>query len=262
MELSEEKLHSLQDRLKYLLFKFDSFCQEHGISYTLEGGTALGAFRHGDMIPWDDDIDVRMDIKEYKKFCKAFSQFGSTSFSLQRHKTEPLYFYEFAKIRDVHSFFQEDILVRYKCNGVFLDIFVFEHAFPILVLFAHYLYRPLFFLCHIRLEKYKVLVFIANVYYYFIQIFILAFRTASYLFKAKNYSYTYGSNLNAFKYRYNSTMFEGERKLKFGDRDYPVPVLIEDYLTVHYGESYMTPPPISLQVPHHIKEFDLYPLEK
>lgn len=261
MDLNEEQLHSLQDRLKYLLSQFDSFCCEHGVSYTLEGGTALGAFRYGDIIPWDDDIDIRMDIKEYKKFCKAFNQYGSSSFYLQQHKTDPLYFNEFAKVRDTHSFFQEDILVTYKCNGVFIDVFVFEHAFPILVFIAHCLYRPLFSLSHIRLERHKLLVYIANVYYSFIQIFIFAFRIVSYLFKAKNYSYTYGSNLNAFKYRYRSAMFEGKRELRFGDKDYPVPALIEDYLTVHYGESYMTPPPLNLQVPHHIKEFVLYPLK-
>lgn len=261
MYITEDKLLALQERLKYLLNELDTFCHEHGVSYTLEGGTALGAFRHGDIIPWDDDIDVRMDLKEYTKFCEAYDQYGSPSFHLQRHKTDHLYFNEFAKIRDLHSFFKEDVTVTYPYNGVFIDIFVYEREFPLLVYFAHYLYRPLFALSHTPLEKLSLLSLFANVYYYIVRLFVLVFRGISRLFRAQNYSYTYGSNLNAFKYRYDYSMFNGNRYLKFGVRSYPVPVLIEDYLVAHYGESYMIPPPIDARVPHHIKELEIYPIE-
>lgn len=43
-----------------MLLVFDAFCKEHGLSYFLAGGSALGAYRHQGFIPWDDDIDLAM----------------------------------------------------------------------------------------------------------------------------------------------------------------------------------------------------------
>ena len=50
-----EKLH---DILFDMLCAIDDACRKEGVSWSLGGGTMLGAVRHHDFIPWDDDADI------------------------------------------------------------------------------------------------------------------------------------------------------------------------------------------------------------
>lgn len=57
-------LPRVQFELKNILSEIIDFCELHGIDYSLAAGSVLGAVRHGDMIPWDDDVDIYMSRTE------------------------------------------------------------------------------------------------------------------------------------------------------------------------------------------------------
>ncbi len=60
VELDDEQLQQLQHVLNGILRDIVTVCEQNDIRYTLGGGPALGAFRHHNVIPWDDAIDINM----------------------------------------------------------------------------------------------------------------------------------------------------------------------------------------------------------
>lgn len=53
-----------------VLKQIDDICVRNNIEYFADGGTLLGAIRHGGYIPWDDDIDIEMKRQDYERFLK------------------------------------------------------------------------------------------------------------------------------------------------------------------------------------------------
>lgn len=51
------------NQLYQMLKDFDDVMAQHGIPYVIEGGTLLGAVRHGGLMAWDDDVDVHVQDK-------------------------------------------------------------------------------------------------------------------------------------------------------------------------------------------------------
>ena len=60
-----------QKEMLKALVAFAEICKEHYIQWWLCSGTLLGAARHGGFIPCDDDMDVTMLKKDYRKLEKV-----------------------------------------------------------------------------------------------------------------------------------------------------------------------------------------------
>lgn len=56
--------------LRLLLEDFDRVCAKYDLHYYLICGSLLGAVRHGDLIPWDDDVDVAMPRRDFDLLLK------------------------------------------------------------------------------------------------------------------------------------------------------------------------------------------------
>jgi SAM-dependent methyltransferase len=57
-----------QENRILFLKKIKSILDEHNIDFWLGYGTLIGCLRHSGIIPWDDDIDICMNRKDYGRF--------------------------------------------------------------------------------------------------------------------------------------------------------------------------------------------------
>lgn len=119
-----QQLRSCQLKQLEILKTVDSICRAHHIDYWLDGGTLLGAVRHGGFIPWDDDIDIAMRRDDLPRFEAAAARELPAHLQLQlpgaEHTKEPI-----IKIRDLNSFYVEasdDFSMGYQ-KGLYVDVF-------------------------------------------------------------------------------------------------------------------------------------------
>lgn len=120
-------LDEIKDIELDLLCKFDIFCKQHNLTYSLAYGTLLGAIRHKDFIPWDDDIDVMMPRKDYEKLFELLDN-GEVVADYIKHLTNsmPGYYYHFGKL------YNDKTVARMENNvtehGIWLDVFPVDNV--------------------------------------------------------------------------------------------------------------------------------------
>lgn len=124
------KLHKVQRELTDILLILADICQKNNITWWLSSGTLLGAARHKGFIPWDDDIDIVMLRKDYRRLERILHKMESEEFVYQSMRSDIEYVNTFGKFRKREG----EVKItggryRYlKFKGQFIDIFCIERT--------------------------------------------------------------------------------------------------------------------------------------
>lgn len=124
-EYQKQNIRAVQEKELSILTEIHKICVRHNIDYWLDGGTCLGAVRHGGFIPWDDDIDIAMRQEDLPRFVEAATKELPEHLFMQTIDTDPTCRFPIYKVRDLNSFTVEygDDFSRPYQKGLFVDIF-------------------------------------------------------------------------------------------------------------------------------------------
>ena len=125
--MKEMKLREIQNVELNILKKIDEICEENHFKYYIYYGTLLGAVRHKDFIPWDDDADIIMPRPDFEKFVSYCNKHKKelAPFSLMYYTNNNKYIYPIGRLIDTRY------RVDYEGNddyglGLFVDIYPYD----------------------------------------------------------------------------------------------------------------------------------------
>ena len=115
--------YKMLDEIKFI----DKICKENNITYFLCAGSALGAARHSGFIPWDDDMDIALYEKDWKKLIKILGSLDDTEYVLHSQQSDFNYIFPFPKFREkkgnIYGNNPKPPRGSYKYKGIGIDIF-------------------------------------------------------------------------------------------------------------------------------------------
>ena len=129
--LSEEELDRLKNILVGMLSDFHKFADKYNITYTMSGGSAIGAVRHHGFIPWDDDIDINIPRADYKRVLEFFPREFEDRYILcspEHTSGHGMLCAQIKKKGTIRRSFNELSKAEEDC-GIAIDIFVIENTF-------------------------------------------------------------------------------------------------------------------------------------
>lgn len=281
VEIKGDTLISLQKCLLDILHDIDFTCKSEGICYYLSGGTALGALRHSGFIPWDDDLDINMQRKDYQKFCTALTKYFGDKYIVQHPGRSDNYCLTLGRIRLKNSVYRTREDINEPNAGIFIDIFLIDNTYDNPYLRKLHgvccLATGFALSCRVFFEKRKTyqkllsstkeakrVFFIKNTIG-----FVLSIIPVKKWAQLANFTYSFCKNNRSlyvsipsgrkhfFGELYNRESFCTTQLLTFEDMKAPVSLGLDDYMTKLYGPTFMVPPKPEDRERHIIFELQL-----
>ncbi|MBA0180428.1 LicD family protein [Pectobacterium carotovorum] len=247
-------LSSLQRRSIDVLSLLINFLDENDIHYIIEGGTLIGAIRHNDIIPWDDDVDISIIRPDYERLIQLQDQLPYP-LKLAYWGNDPKHAYPFARVYDISTSVSINH-VKPITRGVWVDIFpidgTFEYYLPRILHIKSILFLRLLITNLMGAYARKKLP-VAKKIQYFIYGCISAFLGKKALMhvhgKLSMLKNPLKSEVSALvvsmagdKTTQPTNLFINRMKFSFHGLECYGPVDYDKYLSKVYGD-YMTPPP-------------------
>ncbi|MDL2297067.1 LicD family protein [Bacteroidales bacterium OttesenSCG-928-B11] len=250
-------LRKAQLRMLEILIEVDRICKKHNIPYWLDSGTLLGAVRHGGFIPWDDDLDITVMRKDYKRLRKVLQEELPEQFVFQDWTTDKYAFDHYGRVKDTKSLFDYPRFRMQQYRGLHLDIFVVEKGISMRVkkkidfLFGR-VFRTLnnygYVVCHSTLKRkfiYLSAIFLAPIVYLLVGLERLVAKMSA------NDLLILSFGTNFYSKRHKSDIFPLQ-EIEFEGHLFYSPNNVHEFLTHIYGE-YQKLPPEEQRMGHGVK---------
>lgn len=116
-------MNEIQNRLFENLCILRDILDKNGITYYLAFGTLLGAVRHHGFIPWDDDVDIYVDLQDISLLKEVLNK-DKGRLKFHDNSTCQDYPYSIPKVVDENTILKEKRFkhLKYEC-GLYIDVF-------------------------------------------------------------------------------------------------------------------------------------------
>lgn len=119
-------LTDIQQECLNILLDVHDFCESHNITYTLYGGTMIGAIRHKGFIPWDDDIDIAMPRADYERFIREYTSLHDYKLFCHENSECLLAFSRVCEMKK--TLVTQSLMWINQDTGVYIDVFPLDGA--------------------------------------------------------------------------------------------------------------------------------------
>ncbi len=258
----ESDIRDIQMKELQILKAIVELCDKHNICYYISCGTLLGAVRHKGFIPWDNDIDIEMPIKDYRRFLRIAKKELSDDYFLKTYNSDKGYNEMWGKVcangtTSLPLIWKDWPGIHW---GISLDIF------PLIGLYnnkhLHSLQNKLLQFCRTLLSKEYVVSITpeelnGNRKLQLLYKLPRCIRTAIctclsvLIMKDPRHSKVLSMVAHKIEYPMDTSAYKSSTMVPFEDAVFRAPGDVDHVLTSLYGD-YMTPPPESEQKSHEL----------